>query len=81
MDAAAPIQPVVISKYHYLDGKRQRFSSGEFIVSILPMIETEGMTKDDIGALIEKTQMNMQEEFTKISMETLARRNLRNKAD
>ncbi|KAJ8734690.1 hypothetical protein PYW08_013940 [Mythimna loreyi] len=81
MDAGAPIQPVVISKYHYLDAKRHKFGSGEFIVSILPMIETEGMTKDDITALIEKTQINMQEEFTKISMETLARRNLRTKAD
>lgn len=45
------------------------------------MIETEGMTKDDIAGLIEKTQNKMQEEFTKVSMETLARRNLRPKAD
>ncbi|KAH9639923.1 hypothetical protein HF086_002837 [Spodoptera exigua] len=75
MDAGAPIQPVVISKYHYLDGKRHKFGSGEFIVSFLPTIETEGLTKDDIPTLVEKTQLSMQEEFTKISMETLERRN------
>ncbi|KAF9795289.1 hypothetical protein SFRURICE_004661, partial [Spodoptera frugiperda] len=80
MDAGAPIQPVVISKYHYLDGKRHKFGSGEFIVSFLPMIETEGLTKDDIVSLVDKTQLSMQEEFTKISMETLERRN-RIKAD
>lgn len=57
------------------------FFTGEFIVSILPMIETDGMSKDDIGALVEKTQISMQEEFTRISSETLERQNSRVKAD
>lgn len=81
MDAGAPIQPVVVSKYHFLDAKRHKFGSGEFIVSILPMIETQGMSKDDIESLVQKTQISMQQEFTKISSETLERYNLRAKAD
>ncbi|XP_075986576.1 1-Acylglycerol-3-phosphate O-acyltransferase 2 [Anticarsia gemmatalis] len=81
MDAGAPIQPVVVSKYHFLDARRHKFGSGEFIVSFLPIIETEGMSKDDIESLIEKTQASMQQEFTKISAETLERYNQRTKAD
>ncbi|KAL4706844.1 hypothetical protein ACJJTC_010078 [Scirpophaga incertulas] len=74
MAAEAPIQPVVVSKYHFLDSKRHRFGSGEIIISILPMVETEGMDKEDITSLVDKVQNNMQEEFTRTSAETLARR-------
>lgn len=81
MDAGAPIQPVVVSKYHFLDADQHRFGSGEIIISVLPMIETENMAKQDIVSLIEKTQMNMQEEFSRISAETLARRSVRAKDD
>lgn len=45
------------------------------------MIETEGMSKDDIVSLIEKTHNSMQLEFTKNSAETLARYNMRTKAE
>ncbi|CAH0405875.1 unnamed protein product [Chilo suppressalis] len=70
--ANAPIQPVVISKYHFLDSKRHIFGSGEFIITIMPIVETEGLDKDDIASLIEKVQMSMQEEFTRTSAETKA---------
>lgn len=79
MDAGAPIQPVVVSRYHFLDEDRYKFDSGEFIVSFLPMIETEGVAKEDILSLIEKTQGMMQEEFSKISAETLTQQNGRTK--
>ncbi|XP_028169456.1 1-acyl-sn-glycerol-3-phosphate acyltransferase alpha-like [Ostrinia nubilalis] len=72
--ANAPIQPVVVSKYHFLDSKRRRFGSGEIIITIMPLIETEGVDKDDISALVDKTQMDMQEMFSNTSAETLARR-------
>ncbi|KAI8429728.1 hypothetical protein MSG28_000284 [Choristoneura fumiferana] len=70
MDAGAAIQPVVASKYHFLDSERHRFGSGEIIVTILPMVETAGMTKEDLDVLIEKTYSNMQETFTRTSQET-----------
>lgn len=74
VDAGSPIQPVVVSKYHFVDGKRKRFGSGELIITILPLIETKDMLKEDIPALVEKTQINMQEIFSRTSAETLARR-------
>ncbi|CAH0722442.1 unnamed protein product, partial [Brenthis ino] len=73
LDAGAPIQPVVVSKYHFLDSKRRRFGSGEIIITILPLIETDGLDKDEISTLVEITQNKMQEEFTKTSTETLER--------
>lgn len=81
VDAAAPIQPVVISKYHFVDGKRHRFGSGELIITILPQIETDNMQKEDIPALVEKTQINMQEIYSRTSAEVLERRAARAKAE
>ncbi|XP_049887206.1 1-acyl-sn-glycerol-3-phosphate acyltransferase alpha isoform X2 [Pectinophora gossypiella] len=71
MDARAPIQPVVVSKYHFLDSKRRRFGSGEVIVTIMPLVETEGVNKENIGELIDKVQADMQETFSRTSAETL----------
>ncbi|CAG9575689.1 unnamed protein product [Danaus chrysippus] len=77
LNAEAPIQPIVVSKYHFLDSKRHRFGSGEIIITILPLIETKGLTKDDIDALVETTQTKMQEEFTNTSAETYSRLSLK----
>ncbi|KAG7304091.1 hypothetical protein JYU34_011022 [Plutella xylostella] len=74
MDARAAIQPVVVSKYHFLDSERKRFGSGEVIISLLPIIETEGLSKDDLESLMQRTQDAMQDEFTRISAETLSNR-------
>ncbi|XP_053600959.1 putative 1-acyl-sn-glycerol-3-phosphate acyltransferase acl-2 [Plodia interpunctella] len=81
MDAGAPILPIVVSKYHFLDSDRRRFGSGEIIITILPMIETKGVSKEDIQTLVDEAQSKMQEEFTKTTAETLARRACRTKAD
>ncbi|KPI93232.1 1-acyl-sn-glycerol-3-phosphate acyltransferase alpha [Papilio xuthus] len=81
VDARAPIQPVVVSKYHFLDDKRLRFGSGEVVITILPKIETENLSKDDIPALIETTQMTMQEAFTRVSAETKSRLAIQQKHD
>lgn len=48
------------------------------IITILPTIETEGLSTDDIPALMDKTQRIMQEQFTKTSAETVP---IRVKAD
>lgn len=81
VSAQAPILPIVVSKYHHLDAKRKRFNSGEFIVTILPMIETAGHTKEDVPVLVEKAQAVMQKTFTLTSAETLARRSRANQHD
>lgn len=69
--AQAPIQPVVVSRYHFVDGQRKFFGSGKLIITILPLIETEGKTKDDITPLLEDTYSLMQECYTRTSKETL----------
>ncbi|XP_045761575.1 1-acyl-sn-glycerol-3-phosphate acyltransferase alpha-like [Maniola jurtina] len=73
LDAGAPIQPVVVSKYHFLDSESHRFGSGEIIITILPLIETEGTIKEDISNLVETTQNKMQEVFSRTSTETFPR--------
>ncbi|XP_047514245.1 1-acyl-sn-glycerol-3-phosphate acyltransferase alpha [Pieris napi] len=74
MNARAPIQPVVVSKYHHLDSKRPWFGSGEIIITILPLMETEGVKKEEISTLIDVVQNKMQDEFTRTSAETYAQK-------
>lgn len=73
VNAGAPIQPVVVSKYHFLDANRRRFGSGEIIITVLPLVETEDLNKEDISPLVDSVQNKMQEEFTRTSTETLKR--------
>lgn len=46
------------------------FFVGKIIISILPAISCEGMTKDDIPNLLEKTKLLMDAHFEDISKET-----------
>ncbi|KAJ2946501.1 hypothetical protein O0L34_g12549 [Tuta absoluta] len=71
LNAEAPIQPVVVSKYHFVDHKRRIFGSGKIIITILPLVETKGVKKEELETFIEKVQQTMQEEFTKTSAETM----------
>lgn len=64
------IQPVVVSKYHFLNAKRKYFQTGHTIISVLPEIPCKGLTKDDLPQLIEKTQNLMQAHYEEISKES-----------
>ncbi|KAG4079294.1 hypothetical protein HA402_007986 [Bradysia odoriphaga] len=64
------IQPVVVSKYHFLDSKHKYFEKGHNIISILPEISCKGLTKDDLPQLIEKTQNLMQAHYEELSKES-----------
>ncbi|XP_037048093.1 1-acyl-sn-glycerol-3-phosphate acyltransferase alpha [Bradysia coprophila] len=64
------IQPVVVSKYHFLDSKNKHFEKGHNIISILPEISCKGLTKDDLPQLIEKTQNLMQAHYEELSKES-----------
>lgn len=44
--------------------------TGHSIIHILPEISCKGMTKDDVPALLEKTQRIMQTEYDKLNAET-----------
>jgi lysophosphatidate acyltransferase len=64
-----PIQPVVVSQYYFLDHGQRTFDPGHIVITILPPIYTEGMTKDDLSGLIEKSKTAMQEIYTRSSKE------------
>lgn len=70
--AQAPLLPVVVSRYYFLDSKKKIFDHGRSIISILPPIETTGMSRDDLETLVEKTRAVMQAEHTRLSAETAA---------
>ena len=61
LDAKMPILPVVISEYDDILGppNEEQFHGGEATIQILPAIETEDVSKDDINELIKKTRDNM----------------------
>lgn len=69
VNTQCPVQPVVVSKYLFLNNDRKHFGRGLSIITILPAIPTEGLTKNDIPALMEKTRNAMVDAFKKTSDE------------
>uniref|UniRef100_A0A182RG82 1-acylglycerol-3-phosphate O-acyltransferase n=1 Tax=Anopheles funestus TaxID=62324 RepID=A0A182RG82_ANOFN len=69
VDSQSIIQPVIVSKYHFIDHKRKRFGRGRVIIKIMPEIPTKGMTKADVNELTERCQHLMQTEFDALSAE------------
>ena len=62
VQAQVPIVPVVVANYsNVLDVKRKIFNSGKIPV------ETKGLTKDDVDALVERVQKDMAEELVRIT--------------
>lgn len=70
------VQPVVISKYHFLNSKAKIFNRGHNIIHILPEISCAGMTKEDIPELMDRVHDLMQAEYEALSEESLAINNL-----
>lgn len=76
IEAQGYIQPVVISKYHFLNSKAKIFNRGQNIIKILPEISCAGMTKEDMPQLMERVYNQMQAEYEILSDESLAINNL-----
>lgn len=51
-----PIQPVVVTRYYFLNSKEKIFETGKAVITILPPIDTTGLKKDDVGSLAERTR-------------------------
>ncbi|XP_026468615.1 1-acyl-sn-glycerol-3-phosphate acyltransferase alpha-like [Ctenocephalides felis] len=64
-----PIQPIVVSRYHFLNCSIKKFSSGFNIITILPAIPTQGLTLDNLDDLIEKTHQTMSRYYKQTSQE------------
>lgn len=63
INSQAPIQPIVVTRYKFLDSKKFQFDTGSNVISILPAIPTTGLKVDDINSLIEKTYAAMSKEY------------------
>ncbi|XP_015437878.1 PREDICTED: 1-acyl-sn-glycerol-3-phosphate acyltransferase alpha [Dufourea novaeangliae] len=66
-----PIQPVVVSKYYFLNSKAKTFNSGNSYITILPPISTEGLTMDDLPKLKEEVYACMNKTYTTTSQEVV----------
>ncbi|XP_037912782.1 1-acyl-sn-glycerol-3-phosphate acyltransferase alpha [Hermetia illucens] len=71
LDSKCPVQPVVVSKYYFLDSKTKRFDKGHAIIHILPEISTETYSKDTMNALMDDCRNVMQDEYTRLSREVI----------
>ncbi|CAD6999320.1 1-acyl-sn-glycerol-3-phosphate acyltransferase alpha [Ceratitis capitata] len=69
LQSQCPIQPVVISKYYFLNGEKKLFRPGHAIIQILPEIPTAGYGKDDMDELIATTKNVMEAEYKKLNQE------------
>lgn len=68
VQAQVPIIPVVYSSYYsFYSKKERRFSTGTIKIRILPKIETQGLSTDDIPELLEKSYSVMKDSFWEIS--------------
>ncbi|XP_068158640.1 1-acyl-sn-glycerol-3-phosphate acyltransferase alpha [Drosophila tropicalis] len=74
IDQQIPILPVVFSSYcTFLNDKKKILNAGRIVITTLPPVSTEGLTKDDIEILIERIRFQMTETFKLTSAETLQR--------
>ncbi|XP_011194917.1 1-acyl-sn-glycerol-3-phosphate acyltransferase alpha [Zeugodacus cucurbitae] len=69
LQSQCPIQPVVISKYYFLNGEKKSFRPGHAIIYILPEIHTAGSGVEDMDNIIQNTRNTMDIEYKKLSQE------------
>ncbi|XP_014218260.1 1-acyl-sn-glycerol-3-phosphate acyltransferase beta [Copidosoma floridanum] len=73
IDSQTPIQPVVVSRYYFINAKSKKFDSGTSFITILPAIPTEGLTKADLPRLVEETYAVMNKVYQESTQEALSR--------
>ncbi|XP_001354866.3 1-acyl-sn-glycerol-3-phosphate acyltransferase alpha [Drosophila pseudoobscura] len=72
IDQQIPILPVVFSSYcTFLNDKKKILNAGRIVITTLPPVSTEGLTKDDIDPLMERVRAQMIETFKLTSAEAL----------
>ncbi|XP_017052245.1 1-acyl-sn-glycerol-3-phosphate acyltransferase alpha [Drosophila ficusphila] len=81
IDQQIPILPVVFSSYcTFLNDKKKILNAGRIVITTLPPVSTEGLTKDDIDVLMERVRSQMSETFKQTSAEALQRYKPKTKA-
>lgn len=70
IDAQIPILPIVFSSYRtFLDDDNKHLNSGHIIITTLPPIPTNGLTKFDLDQLMQRTYDAMNKEYQLTSTE------------
>ncbi|XP_054850821.1 1-acyl-sn-glycerol-3-phosphate acyltransferase alpha-like [Eublepharis macularius] len=70
VQAQAPIVPVVISSYRdFYSAKEKRFTAGTLKIRILPKVETQDLSLEDIPELSDSIRRRMQDTYNEISGE------------
>lgn len=77
IDSQCDIQPIVVSKYNFLNSNAKFFGRGNVIIKVLPVVNTKGLSKVDMESLMTNLQNTMQEEFEKVSDEVAAATNMK----
>jgi lysophosphatidate acyltransferase len=77
INAQCKVQPIVVSRYTFLDSKRKIFGRGKAIIKILPSISSHGFDKTNIDSYLTNVQNIMQEEYEKLSDEVAASVNMK----
>ncbi|KAI8034379.1 1-acyl-sn-glycerol-3-phosphate acyltransferase alpha [Drosophila gunungcola] len=74
IDQQIPILPVVFSSYcTFLNDKKKILNAGRIVITTLPPVSTDGLTKDDIDVLMDRVRSQMSETFKQTSAEALQR--------
>ncbi|KAH8373665.1 hypothetical protein KR200_005488, partial [Drosophila serrata] len=74
IDQQIPILPVVFSSYGtFLNDKKKILNAGRIVITTLPPVSTEGLTKDDIDVLMDRVRTQMSDTFRLTSAEALQR--------
>nr|CAD7407148.1 unnamed protein product [Timema poppensis] len=71
ISSQTPIQPVVVSRYYFLDNAKKIFNPGKSIINILPAIPTAGLGKEDLNDLMERTRDTMLDVYARVSEEVV----------
>lgn len=67
VESQCSIQPVVVSRYSFLDSQRKYFGVGRVVIKILSAVETKGLNKDDVDELCRDVRSSMQDHFDTLS--------------
>lgn len=70
--AQVPIIPVVFSPYYFINRKKYIFNKGHAIIQCLDPVPTEGLTMEDVPALINKVRNSMDAAYKELSKEVLS---------
>ncbi|CAJ0940048.1 unnamed protein product, partial [Mesorhabditis belari] len=73
--AQVPIVPIVCSNYSPFYSKKDKYfhSDGEVIIQVLPAVETQGLSLDDVNDLCERVRNDMLKAYDKITPEAAER--------